>query len=373
MTRRRTESASPRHPFLAAALLIALLAALAAGSAASIWKGRATLPSAASLRDYANGRSAHRWEEWFNRTVLWRQATIDQWGALRYAFFHAGNKGVVPGKDGWLFTDEEYETGVEDAQILAAKLDWIQRTAAFLHGRGSRLIVVPVPAKARIYGQYLAKGKPLPQALEGGYDAFTDAVRASRIDVVDLKAPMQLIAGTTPLFFKTDTHWTLAGARLAARTIAAYLSELDYPHLGSTIACGGPAESFDGDLMRFVPTGFWRPRLGLQRETVLPCRFTQEIAQTDGQQALFGTHPIPFTLVGTSYSAIPRWHFADFLREALQADVLNVADEGEGPFAPMLGYLKQLQAGDSVPPFVLWEIPERYLHKRYNLDYSGIR
>jgi alginate O-acetyltransferase complex protein AlgJ len=66
-------------------------------------------------------------------------------------------------------------------------------------------------------------------------------------------------------------------------------------------------------------------------------------------------------LVGTSYSQDERWGFADALKVALGADVLNVAARGEGPFAPMRAYLEGETVVDVPPELVVWEIPERYL------------
>jgi alginate O-acetyltransferase complex protein AlgJ len=347
-------------------MMVALLIAFALTSLLSIWQKRATLPAISMQTDYVNGKATLAFEDWFKRALLFEDMAVKGWGSLSYALFHTGNKGVVIGREGWLFTAEEYEVPRDDTHQLATKLRWIQTVATYLHHKGSRLIIVPIPAKARIYSSYLAANKPMPQALEGVYGAFVDALRASRIDVVALDSAFTHAASITPLFFKTDTHWTLAGARLTAEIIARYVSDLTYPHLGATLICNQRTTIFTGDLVRFIPT-MWQVA---PDELIAPCSFTQEQRE---EEDLFATPPIPFTLVGTSYSAIARWHFADFLKESLQADVLNVADEGEGPFIPMLHYMERLQAGDPIPQFVLWEIPERFLHKEYVWDAGGIK
>jgi len=73
-------------------------------------------------------------------------------------------------------------------------------------------------------------------------------------------------------------------------------------------------------------------------------------------------------LVGTSYSAQPRWNFHGALQEALQQDVGNYAKEGLGPFAPMFEYLKSADFAQAPPRLVVWEIPERYLVTHQKLD-----
>ncbi|MEN0001344.1 MAG: alginate O-acetyltransferase, partial [Pseudomonadota bacterium] len=64
---------------------------------------------------------------------------------------------------------------------------------------------------------------------------------------------------------------------------------------------------------------------------------------------------------GTSYSAVPAFHFEGFLKQALSADVVNAAAIGQGPFKPMEDFLVTLDALTTPPSQVIWEIPERYL------------
>jgi alginate O-acetyltransferase complex protein AlgJ len=65
-------------------------------------------------------------------------------------------------------------------------------------------------------------------------------------------------------------------------------------------------------------------------------------------------------LVGTSYSAGPLWSFDSALKVTLQADVLNVAEQGRGPFEPMQELLGSGVLADVQADVVIWEIPERY-------------
>ena len=76
---------------------------------------------------------------------------------------------------------------------------------------------------------------------------------------------------------------------------------------------------------------------------------------------LFGTDtPASIALVGTSYSANPRWSFEAALKLALQEDVINHAEEGQGPVAPMHAFLERVDPV-APPPVVIWEFPVRYL------------
>ncbi len=76
---------------------------------------------------------------------------------------------------------------------------------------------------------------------------------------------------------------------------------------------------------------------------------------------LFGDAAIPVVLVGTSYSANAAFGFEAHLKVALQRDVLNLAEEGKGPFAPMKAFLDGDVLKNSPPKLVIWEMPIRYL------------
>ncbi len=119
-------------------------------------------------------------------------------------------------------------------------------------------------------------------------------------------------------------------------------------------------KSYKGDLTRYVPLSMLTDFFEFGPET-LPVFITQTEDNGDDTPDLFGDTKIPVTLVGTSYSANPLWHFEGFLKESLQADILNVADEGAGPFANMRNWLDSPAYRETKPSLVIWEIPERYI------------
>jgi hypothetical protein len=66
-------------------------------------------------------------------------------------------------------------------------------------------------------------------------------------------------------------------------------------------------------------------------------------------------------LIGTSYSADPRWGFEAALQAELSMDVLNLSVSGRGPFAAVDAALTELPVELTAARLVLWELPERYL------------
>jgi alginate O-acetyltransferase complex protein AlgJ len=163
------------------------------------------------------------------------------------------------------------------------------------------------------------------------------------------------------MYLRTDTHWTPQGARTAADVLAQAIVPLLVKH-GSTrlpfSAHDAGERVVEGDLLKFIPLGPWQ-RLG-----PAPDRVTQTVTTLEGDSAasdLFADLDIPVALTGTSYSIAAVSDFEGALKVALQADVLNVAAEGQGPFAPMEAYLASTAIDEARPAVVVWEIPERYL------------
>jgi alginate O-acetyltransferase complex protein AlgJ len=164
------------------------------------------------------------------------------------------------------------------------------------------------------------------------------------------------------VFLRTDTHWTPYGARVAAGAaapaVAAELQRAGSPRAAFLSEPEKPREH-RGDLLRFIRLGPRLRRLGPPADSIVPVAAR---AAGGGEPGLFGELVIPVVLVGTSYSAGPLWGFEDALKMALQADVLNVAEEGRGPFLPMRDLLEGTVLEDVGADLVIWEIPERYFN-----------
>lgn len=303
------------------------------------------------------GEQAARYEAAFNESLPFRDAAIDTWGVLEYTLFHEGRPGVVVGREGWLFTHEEVTFYTDAGAETARKLAFIEDVRDALRARQIALIVALVPDKSRVYAEYL--GRPLPSYTRNRYETFQQALTDAGILTPDLLSAFEGAQTARQLYLRTDTHWTPAGAELAAETLAGIVEREAVPGLFEsryqTETLG--REPYRGDLLGFLPLGALQDRLG-------PAPDDLELRQTEAESSgggLFGAQTIPVTLVGTSYSADERWNFSGALQEALGADVLNLATEGRGPLPPMRDYLDSPELRDTPPSLVVWEIPERYL------------
>jgi len=133
-----------------------------------------------------------------------------------------------------------------------------------LKARGIDLLVVPVPPKAAVYPE-----KFLPGFNAGKEDAapvvhrFYEELRAAGIEVLDLM-PLLLQNpdenNRSPVFCRTDSHWSGTGCLLAARAIA--------ENLKKKIATPPPRKEFvsewkevqiTGDLIGLLPSDAKKP------------------------------------------------------------------------------------------------------------------
>lgn len=180
----------------------------------------------------------------------------------------------------------------------------------------------------------------------------------------DLLASLQQEKARDALFLRTDTHWTPYGAervaRHLARTVQCHARLSGEPQRFITEQAAG--KPYLGDLVRFLPLDPLFSGL-LPAPDQLQPRRTHSLAsgRAGDSAALFADTRIPVVLVGTSYSAAPDWNFLGALRQALGSDILNYAENGQGPLLPMLKYLQTDAFRDSPPQLVIWEFPERYL------------
>ena len=306
-----------------------------------------------SATEYLNGEAAIQIDTYYKKIMPHRLPSIDAMGAARYLAFREGRPGVVVGDDGWLFSKEEFEATLKRTADLAEAAAGVIAVRDQLAAQGIELVVVPLPAKADIYREHVSY-PAIPTDLERLYEDFRTVLDKAGIKNIETRAPLLQAKAEGQLVLTTDTHWTPFGAEVVADAVGETLGKRDTAY---TIADAAPVPR-EGDLSKFIVTGGLAPLVGLGPETVVPREASAPpAASTD----IFGPSSIPFVLTGTSYSANPQWSFGESLKVALGSDVLNLAEEGKGPVAPMRAFLKSETLRDTPPEVVIWEFPVRYL------------
>ncbi len=307
-----------------------------------------------------DGRWAATYEDAFKQALPLREVGVGAWGAIQYGLFREGRSGILVGRDGWLFTSEEFAWQPKAVEEIEDKLELVLQVNEALERRGIRLVVALIPAKAHVYQEQLGRYRLPSYALER-YASFRTDLEARGIPAPDLMQALFSVKAEEPAFLKTDTHWSPEGAEGAAKALAAAISSLELELGGETFETqvSERAEPYQGDLLNFIPLGPFQAVLGPRPDIIYP--HTTVAAEAAAQPGLFDAVTVPVALVGTSYSANPLWNFGGALKDALDADVLNISSEGRGPFLPMLEYLSSATLAESPPQLVIWEIPERYL------------
>lgn len=342
-----------RTPALHALLFMAAVLAIAVAAAV---KSRHYEPKVDQA--VLDGRMAHDFETQYDHDFPARNFGISLWAAIDYVLFHEAGSGVVVGRDGWLYTDEEFRVDDQSASRVARNLATIAEVDDRLAASGVKLVVAIVPAKARVYPEHLGRRTP-PSLHQALYVEAGQALTHDGIAHAGLLTPLRDGKTQGASFLRTDTHWTVRGAQLAAQAIATVVRrQLPAADAAKAFTTTRSAPQVHrGDLLNFLPLAPYFSWLLPPAETIVPAH-----TQSAGAGDLLGAGVAPrIALVGTSYSANPNWNFVGALQQALGEDVASYARDGLGPFAPMQDYLAGSDFKDAPPQLVIWEIPERYL------------
>ena len=307
-----------------------------------------------TLQQVGNGQAQTAFAADFDTAFAPRDFSLGLWSFVSLTLFGEGQRGVLVGEDGWLYSSEEWEVERAEPAALDAGINAIQQAAARLEAAGANLCIVVVPDKARMVPDHLRHTRPA--AVEARYDRALTGLRAAGLPVEDLRPIIQTLPASQR-YMRTDTHWTPATTlAVAASTCAGFADPLAADSFETVAA---PAATHRGDLMSFIKLGWFERFSALKPEAFTGLK--TEGTNTGGGLGLFGDAPDPIILVGTSYSAMEEWNFRGAICEATNRDVVNWSKPGQGPFVPMDAYLESADFADNPTRDVIWEIPERQL------------
>jgi alginate O-acetyltransferase complex protein AlgJ len=211
--------------------------------------------------DVALGRSfTGPFEDWFDDHFGFR-TTLLRWNAALHLFGLgvSVSPSVAVGEEGWLFlTDLAAEYHRSESLFTPTELErWrvmLEARAAWVAERGGEFLFVLAPNKHSVHGEYL----PGSLARRGGVsraDQLLSHLRErSDVPYLDLRATLEAATEDGPIYYATDSHWNLRGARLAYETILGELATL-WPVLapvGDEAFPPGPLMGPGGDLARML-------------------------------------------------------------------------------------------------------------------------
>lgn len=314
----------------------------------------------ASLRTLWSGKDALAFslstlsDEQTTKSLVFYDEFVTLYSRLIYHVFNDGLPGLIIGKNGWFFTREEWKYDRDSENNFEKNLAFIKYTQSSLSQYNVKLLIIPIPLKSEIYRDYTASS--IPSEIAEKYDFFKKFLEDNSIHYCDLYPPFKNKHHDEKLFFKNDTHWTPYGADIAALETSKCLNTPYWKKRGYA-RTNGEILSHSGDLSSFLPLS---DKEILMSETFQSYHYA-EAENNHSASALFGDEEHDIALVGTSYSANPKWQFVGALQYNLSASILNFAKEAHGPFANMESYLAYIEAEKKYPKLVIWEIPQRYL------------
>jgi alginate O-acetyltransferase complex protein AlgJ len=148
-------------------------------------------------------------------------------GVLAELFHRSAVPTVMLGREGWLFflgedahALDRHFRGLQPfpEYEIDALVRELQRRHAYLAARGIAYVVLVVPDKFTIYPEYLpawvhpATPTPLARALR-------KIAADGSIPFIDLRALLSAAKQRERVYFKTDSHWNLAGASVAYESL----------------------------------------------------------------------------------------------------------------------------------------------------------
>lgn len=321
-----------------------LCGGLALISAATLWQTR--LEGGGRIGD---GSYQRGYEARFEAQLPGRRGLNDLWTAAKLALLGEPERGAILGSGGWLFTEEEFLAPIDDITFLSR----LSEAQADFERHGIRLVPIVVPDKARMAADHLPHARS--EAFEARYDQALATLADADLAALDLRAALGRHLDGAHGFLRSDTHWSPAGAQQVAALVAAHLGRANITPASFQTAML-EQQPLEADLMRFVQTGAYETHARPVTEMI------QRYETIGGAGGLFAAPNPEVALVGTSFSARQDLHFEGFLKSALQADVLNLAEEGGGPYAPLRAMISEADAGALTDiKYVIWEIPERYI------------
>lgn len=316
-----------------------------------------------ALSAKAGGHRFASYTLWLGCALLWPALT------------QAEESVAIVGKNDWLFVRHEMVLESLDKQAQAS-FRLIEKLNRMLAQRGVVLAVTLVPSKIETYAEHLPDGFKVSPYMKGFNDAALKTMRDNGVAVIDMKPSLREAALKdleNPLFFRLDTHWTPAGALVAAKTLQAGIEQ--NPVLKQTLDSVSVVEhkltwvkkifrqTNIRDITNFLPAGTPAYPPEENRRFVVA-----RVKPAD--TSLLGASPTgDIALIGSSFSG--DWtSFADALRFALQRPLLNFSINADaGPWAVVRGFLMDDAFQLGKPKLIVWELPERSIGLGPNYQY----
>lgn len=266
--------------------------------------------------------------------------------------------GTIRGRDNWLFLrwDDPAQVSVTNVPRVSGLL---RDAAAMLREKSIEVGFVIVPAKYRIYRDMLPPGQVFPPIAEQRLGMILEELRRGNSLAPDLATPLLAQRRASPdinLFFKGDTHWTPAGAAVAAAEVNRQIrASVRLPPSRAPGARLGPIVTqtrLRRDLVDFLPQA---------ERSEFPPEAYQIRPPVAARGGLLDAPVSDVVVVGNSFTA-PEFNFHNELSALLERPVALEWKVGTvGAFRTLLDYLNSQLFRRERPRLILWAMLENVL------------
>ena len=264
---------------------------------------------------------------------------------------------AIIGKDNYLFP----AWGTTDAPDWVAIDATVARVADVnrrLAARGIALVAPVLPSKKLFYADKLLPADALTPEMLGRYAGIRDRLAAAKIPGLDVETLFRAVqAKGEQIYYRTDQHWTQAGADAVAQATADLIHQL-VPKLagqpGTGLALGAIAkERRYGDLAE----RFLSPE---QRRTAGREIFT--VRRATEQTGLLDSAAAPVHVSGNSMVQ-PYFGFPQKLSNLIDRPVsVNWKPGDVGFWVVLMEYLESAAFRAHPPQVIVWQLFEPNLH-----------
>lgn len=281
--------------------------------------------------------------------------------ACRALETHAGLP-AVEGKDGTFFAirpELQAHHGMSDQTIAG-----LAQLNAALAGRGTTLVLLPVPTRAQVLAHKLpAMAAHLGFNPDAAIAVHVDMIKRLERAGIAVADPMSALrqaalAGGRP-YFETDPRPTPQGTRILAASVGELLAT--HPALADApretyVSTEGAATTLASQMRAQLQSACQTPLPPVQTNAFSTSRQTSDF--TTNAAATFGATPgNRLVVLGTGITGAPALNLAGFLSEATGLEALTYGLQDGGAFAAVSSYLTSADFQAAPPRVLVWEFP----------------
>ncbi|MFG1345097.1 hypothetical protein V5F59_09410 [Xanthobacter autotrophicus DSM 431] len=313
-------------------------------------EARDQLAAAATPGDVLKGRFTALLDKQVVASLPKMTAFEDLVSGLSYRLLGDAGALVRAGCPGWLFYSEELIETPGGRANFDARLKIAAKIRDALKAKNVALVVLPVPDKAFLAGEKLC-GVPVSDQARWRFDAWWAGSRPLGLAQVEIAPGWPAADG----FLRTDTHWNVPGARLAAARVADAVNNSIGKGEGTVRQEETAPKLRVGDLIRLA--GLERAWTWSGPEPDREPEVSATIARSGG---LLDDVPAPrVVLAGSSFSR--NSGFLEFLQAGTGGEVAQRSRDGSGFAGQLLEILMDQSEILAQTRLIVWEFPMRAL------------